>query len=78
MNDIGYDTSLKFKGSYAESNIKHLEYDALINRKRYTEMAVDYHVKENNPSQIEFFTEELNFINKRLKRIKELKRRYRL
>lgn len=67
MNDVGYDTSLKYKGSHAEASVKTADKDQLKNLKRAYEGAVEYHTKENNQSQIEFFTEGLNLVNKRLK-----------
>lgn len=69
MNDIGYDTSIKFKGDYAEINIITATQDQLKNLKRHYEMAVDYHIKENNQSQIEFFSEGLKLVNKRIKKL---------
>lgn len=67
MNDVEYDISLKYKGSYAEANVKTATQEGLKNLKRHYEMAVEYHTKENNKSQILFFSEGLNLVNKRLK-----------
>jgi len=59
---------IEYKGSYAYNSVmsittkKNLEY-----RKRYTEMAINYHTKENNPGQVKFFSDELKLIEKRIK-----------
>lgn len=66
MNDIGYDTTLKFKCSHAETNIKTATQEQLKNLKRHYEMAIYFHTKENNQSQIEFFTEGLTLVDKRI------------
>lgn len=67
MNDIGYDTSIQYKGSCAETTAKCATQDQLKNLKRHYEMAVIYHTKENNASQISFFSEGLKLVNKRIK-----------
>lgn len=67
---IGY-IDLDYKGSEAENTVKSLDLEQLKYRRRYTEMAVDYHVKENNQGQIKFFTDELNLIDKRVKRLEK-------
>lgn len=68
MNDIGYE-NIKYKGSDAEITVKGLSMDSLKYRRRYTEMAIDYHKKEQNPKQIVFFEAELKLIDKRLKQL---------
>lgn len=68
MNDIGY-LDLPFKGSELEITIKTASGDGLQNLLRYSEMAVDYHTKEQNPKQIIFFQSGVNLISKRLKKL---------
>jgi hypothetical protein len=70
MNDTGYDTSIKFNGSYTESSILYTaDYDTLLNLKIACEQAFKFHTKENNQSQIRYFREALNLVNKRLREI---------
>jgi hypothetical protein len=71
MNDIGY-INQEYKGSYAYNSVMTARKYELLNRIRYTKMAIDYHTKENNPGQVKFFTDELKLIEKRLK-LKSLK-----
>lgn len=66
MNDIGYE-KLDYKGSYAYNTVMGCTKEQLRYRRGYTQGAIDYHKKENNTSQIKFFTDELNLIDKRLK-----------
>jgi hypothetical protein len=40
--------------------------EQLKNRRRYTVMAIEFHERENDPGQVEFFREELFLIDKRL------------
>lgn len=56
----------EFKGSYAYHNVMSETKEQLLNRIRYTKMAVDFHTKEGNEGQIKFFTDELKLIEKRL------------
>lgn len=44
-----------------------LNKEALINKKRYVEMAVTHWEKEQDSSQVEFFSQALSLINKYLK-----------
>lgn len=62
---------IEYRGSYAYNSVMSATREQLQCRKRYTEMAIDYHTKENNPSQIKFFPDDLNLINKRLKSYKK-------
>jgi len=66
VNDIGY-LDLKFKGSELETTIRTARKDGLRNLLYYSEGAVIFHTKEQNPKQIEFFQSAVNLINKRLK-----------
>lgn len=56
----------EYDGSYAYNSVMGARREGLINRMRYTKMAIDYHVKEGNAGQVKFFTDELNLIQKRL------------
>ncbi|GHX89621.1 hypothetical protein VCSRO111_0632 [Vibrio cholerae] len=47
-------------------NAKHNQ-EALINKKRYVEMAITHWKKERDDSQVAFFNCALNLINKYLK-----------
>lgn len=58
---------IEYKGSYAYNSVMTARRYELLNRMRYTKMAIDYHTKNNNPGQIKFFTDELKLIEKRLK-----------
>jgi hypothetical protein len=66
MNDIGY-LDLQFTGSEAYNTIKTADIDGLKNLLRYSEMAVDFHTKEQNLKQVIFFQSGVDLINKRLK-----------
>lgn len=68
MNDIGYE-KIEYKNSYAYNTVKSLSKEELLYRRGYTGGAIKFHEEENNPCQIKFFTDELNLINKRLKRM---------
>jgi len=58
----------EYKGSTAYNSVMSITTkEQLEYRKRYTEMAISYHIKENNPGQIKFFSDELKLIEKRLK-----------
>lgn len=57
----------EYKGSYAYNSVMNARRDELINRMRYTKMAIDFHTKEGNKGQIKFFSDELKLIEKRLK-----------
>jgi len=67
MNDIGYE-NLNYKDSVGYTTVISANEEELRYRKGYTKGAIKFHIKENNPKQIKFFTEELNLINKRLKK----------
>lgn len=67
MNDIGYE-NLNYKNSVGYTTVISLNVEQLQYRKGYTEGAIEFHIKNNNPRQVAFFTEELNLINKRLKK----------
>jgi len=68
MNDMGYE-KIEYKNSYAYNTVKSLNKEQLLYRRDYTEGAIQFHIKENNPNQIKFFRDELNLIQKRLKRM---------
>lgn len=57
----------EYNGSYAYNSVMSCSKEQLRYRKRYTEMAIDYHIKEGNPGQVKFFSDELTLIEKRLK-----------
>ncbi len=40
--------------------------DQLLNRKNYTNMAIEYHTQAGNADQVEFFKSDLELIEKRL------------
>jgi len=66
MNDIGY-VNIPYKGSCAENTVKSIQTkESLLYRRGYTEGAVDYHKKEQNPKQVLFFETELKLIDKML------------
>lgn len=66
MNDIGYSKE-KFKGSIAYNTIITASKENLKNLLPYYKNAIEFHKKENNPNQVEFFIEGLELIKKRLK-----------
>lgn len=68
MNDIGY-IQQGYKGSILFNSLRNSK-DCLLNQKRYTQMAISHHTEGQNQSQVEFFTQHLTEINKRLKRLK--------
>jgi hypothetical protein len=41
----------------------------LLERKRYTSMAISYHQQIDNAEQVAFFTAQMKLIDKRLKRL---------
>lgn len=59
----------EYKGSTAYNSVMGASKEGLKNRIHYTENAIKYHTENNNQGQIKFFTDELNLINKRLRRI---------
>lgn len=62
--DIPYRESECFKATNSCNNVEQLE-----NRRPYALSAIHYHTKEGNPKQVAFFTEELNLIDKKLKKL---------
>ena len=68
MNDAGY-ISETFKGSINEANIKTAQEYQLKNMLPYYMGAIEYHKKEQNPSQVIFFQSGAELIKKRLSRI---------
>lgn len=59
------------KIAYENSAAYHACMDAtsaaqLLNRKRYTCMAIEFHESKGNTDQVVFFQEDLNLIEKRL------------
>lgn len=58
---------IEYKGSYAYNTVKSLTKEQLEYRRGYTQIAVNYHTKNNNPGQVKFFADELKLIDKRLK-----------
>lgn len=67
MNDIGY-VNIDYKGSYAENTVKGIQCrEDLLYRRGYTEGAIEFHKKEQNPKTIKFFESELKLIDKMLK-----------
>lgn len=57
-----------YKGSHAYNTVMGLSRPQLLYRMGYTKNAIEYHVKNNNPGQVKFFTDELKLIEKRLKK----------
>jgi len=57
----------EYKGSTAYNSVIGASKECLLNRMPYTKNAIEYHIENNNPGQIKFFTDELNLITKRLK-----------
>ena len=67
MNDVRY-LDLPFCGSEMETSIKTARTkEPLRYRLGYTQGAIDFHIKEQNPKQVDFFQSAANLINKRLK-----------
>ena len=67
MNDAGYDATITFKDSHLYTEIMYrCRPENLKNLKRACEGAVAFHTKENNTSQIKYFSEALKLINKKL------------
>lgn len=52
--------------SVSIKNAKHNQ-EALINKKRYVEMAITHWKKERDPNQVAFFNDALKLINKHMK-----------
>ena len=59
---------MAYKNSIAYATVMGCTKEQLINRVRYTKMAIAHHKGEKNKEQVIFFTEELELINKILKR----------
>ena len=59
-----------YKGSIAYNSVMGASKESLLYRMGYAKGAIDFHTKEGNQSQIKFFTDELQLINKRLKSLK--------
>ena len=57
----------EYENSIAYNSVMAATKDQLITRKRYTEMAIDFHTEQNNKGQIKFYSDELELIKKRLK-----------
>ncbi len=68
MNDIGY-IDIEYKNSYLHNSIGS-GMEQLVECKRYTKMAIEFHTKEQNPKQEFFFTEHLKEIERRIDKIK--------
>jgi hypothetical protein len=58
--------TIAYKNSIAYTTVMGCTNEQLINRVRYTKMAIGFHTIKNDIEQVMFFTEELNLINKRL------------
>lgn len=71
MNDVGYETAIKFEDSISYNTLKFASAETLLHLKPYYEGAIEYHTKENNISQIEYFSIGLDLLNKRLKRFEK-------
>lgn len=59
-------TTEQYEGSEAYKCTMGATREQLEIRKRYTEMAVEYHAREENTDQTKFFMDDLALINKRL------------
>ena len=57
----------EYKGSEAYNTVITATKEQLEYRMGYTKNAIQYHIKNNNPGQVKFFTDELKLIEKRLK-----------
>lgn len=69
MNDEGYTQSeYNYKYSIAYNTVMSItSRENLLHRMSLCKGAIDYHIKENNTSQIKFFQDELKLIERRLK-----------
>ena len=68
-NDKGY-INIPYRESEcfkAVNSINHIE--GLKNHREAAAGAIHYHEKEGNPKQVAFFTQHLNFIDKKLKKL---------
>lgn len=66
MNDIRY-LDLQFKGDIMETTILHSlnDIESLNYYMGYVKGAVNFHIKENNPKQVEFFQAALDLCIKK-------------
>lgn len=70
MNDNRYDTKINFKGSFLYNEIMYkCTPENLKCLKNACEFAIKTHIKENNTSQIKYFSEALELINNKLKKV---------
>ena len=67
---MGY-IDIDYQGSYAENSVKYETLEELMNRRRYAEMAVDFHREEGNQLPLKFFSDQLKHINKRIKHLEK-------
>jgi hypothetical protein len=67
MNDIGY-LDLQFKDDMLEQHIKQADEEGLKNYLCLSKGAVKYHIREQNPNQVKFFSEAVKLCEKRLKK----------
>jgi hypothetical protein len=65
MNDIGYITC-QFINSPCHTSKIGATKEQLTNARRNMIMAIEFHQKENNPGQVKFFQDGLNWIDKKL------------
>lgn len=67
MNDIGY-LKMPYKDSEVERSTKSCNnIESLVYKRDYIIGAIDFHKRENNLYQVEFFSKALKHIDKRIK-----------
>jgi len=67
-NDVGFlDTPYRESECFYATNSVTCK-ERLMNRRKYTLSAISYHKERNNKKQVQFFTEDLNLINKKLRK----------
>jgi hypothetical protein len=65
MNKVEY-SNLPFKGSYLEKLIKATNAEGAQSYLGYSRIAVDFHIKQGNKTQIDFFSKAVKLCLKRL------------
>lgn len=72
MRDIGY-INIDFETSINKVSIDgNNDLKSLKQYKSYADGAIDYHIKDENPNQVEFFTKISKYAEKKIKKLEKL------